>query len=56
MNIRHFAFKSSPLALAIALCLPLSQAQATTPIDFNPDGQGNDAVTLGSLDWALGAP
>jgi hypothetical protein len=60
MNISRFTLKPftstfSRMALAIALFLPLSYAQATTPIEFNPDGQGNDAVSLGSLDWAPGS-
>lgn len=55
MNIRQFTFKLSPMALAIGLCLPLSYAQASTPIEFDPDGPGPlSVVSVGSFDWAVG--
>jgi hypothetical protein len=44
------------MALAIGLCLPLAYAQASTPVEFDPDGQGGGgAFTIGSLDWLPGS-
>nr|WP_067297909.1 hypothetical protein [Marinobacterium profundum] len=55
MNIKQFTSKLLSMTLAIGLGLSLSFAQAATPIQFNPDGQGNDAVEVGSFDWAPGS-
>ncbi|WP_020679683.1 hypothetical protein [Marinobacterium rhizophilum] len=44
------------MALAIGLCLPLAYAHASTPVEFDPDGQGGGgAFTIGSLDWLPGS-
>lgn len=42
-------------ALSCVFCAAALNVWAGSPIEFNPDGQGADALTVGVFDWFPGS-